>query len=108
MLDTPGPEIVVQLPGGPASAGPATVTSAVAAAAARTRDERRMGAPGRRGCPGSLSVLARRGQTLDPRGRLGTVDPMHRQLEHRVRFDWGPTGAAAIASGADVAVVVDV
>jgi len=36
------------------------------------------------------------------------MDPMHRQLEHRVRFDWGPTGAAAIASGADVAVVVDV
>ena len=25
-----------------------------------------------------------------------------------VRFDWGPTGAAAIAEGADVAVVVDV
>ncbi|HCB06310.1 MAG TPA: 2-phosphosulfolactate phosphatase [Nocardioides bacterium] len=32
----------------------------------------------------------------------------HRQLDHRVRFDWGPTGAAAIAEGADVAVVVDV
>jgi 2-phosphosulfolactate phosphatase len=36
------------------------------------------------------------------------VDPAHRQLEHRVRFDWGPTGAAAVAQGADVAVVVDV
>jgi len=33
---------------------------------------------------------------------------MHRQLEHRIRFDWGPTGADAIAPGADVAVVVDV
>ena len=33
---------------------------------------------------------------------------MHRQLEHRIRFDWGPTGATAIAEGADVAVVVDV
>jgi 2-phosphosulfolactate phosphatase len=32
----------------------------------------------------------------------------HRQLGHRVRFDWGPTGADAIAEGADVAVVVDV
>jgi 2-phosphosulfolactate phosphatase len=32
----------------------------------------------------------------------------HRQLSHRVRFEWGPTGAHAIAEGADVAVVVDV
>jgi 2-phosphosulfolactate phosphatase len=36
------------------------------------------------------------------------VNPAHQQLSHRVRFDWGPTGAAAIAQGADVAVVVDV
>ena len=36
------------------------------------------------------------------------MNPHHRQLDHRVRFDWGPTGAAAIAEGADVAVVVDV
>jgi 2-phosphosulfolactate phosphatase len=36
------------------------------------------------------------------------MNPAHRQLEHRVRFEWGPTGAAAIAEGADVAVVVDV
>jgi 2-phosphosulfolactate phosphatase len=36
------------------------------------------------------------------------MNPAHRQLDHRVRFDWGPTGAAAIASGADLAVVVDV
>ena len=35
-------------------------------------------------------------------------DPEHRQSPYRVRFDWGPTGAAAIAEGADVAVVVDV
>lgn len=32
----------------------------------------------------------------------------HRQSGQRVRFDWGPTGAEAIAAGADVAVVVDV
>jgi 2-phosphosulfolactate phosphatase len=32
----------------------------------------------------------------------------HRQPDHRVRFDWGPTGAAAVGHGADVAVVVDV
>ncbi|MDX6371211.1 MAG: 2-phosphosulfolactate phosphatase [Nocardioidaceae bacterium] len=32
----------------------------------------------------------------------------HRQAASAVRFDWGPTGAAAIAEGADVAVVVDV
>lgn len=32
----------------------------------------------------------------------------HRQSAYRVRVDWGPTGAAAIADGADVAVVVDV
>lgn len=32
----------------------------------------------------------------------------HRQSAYRVRMDWGPTGAAAIAEGADVAVVVDV
>lgn len=30
------------------------------------------------------------------------------QQRHRVRCDWGPTGAAAIARGADLAVVVDV
>jgi 2-phosphosulfolactate phosphatase len=35
-------------------------------------------------------------------------DPEHRQAAYRVRFDWGPTGAAAVAAGADVAVVVDV
>jgi 2-phosphosulfolactate phosphatase len=37
-----------------------------------------------------------------------TFDEAHRQLEHRIRFDWGGTGAAAIGSSADVAVVVDV
>jgi 2-phosphosulfolactate phosphatase len=36
------------------------------------------------------------------------MNPAHRQPDHRVRFDWGPTGAAAIAQGADLAVVVDV
>jgi len=36
------------------------------------------------------------------------MNPAHQQLAHRVRFDWGPTGADAIAEGADVAVVVDV
>ena len=36
------------------------------------------------------------------------VNPAHRQTGHRVRFDWGPTGADAISAGADVAVVVDV
>lgn len=30
------------------------------------------------------------------------------QAAYAVRFDWGPTGAAAIADGADIAVVVDV
>jgi 2-phosphosulfolactate phosphatase len=32
----------------------------------------------------------------------------HGQAAYAVRFDWGPTGAAAIADGAEVAVVVDV
>lgn len=36
------------------------------------------------------------------------VDPAHRQGAHRVRLEWGPTGAAAVAAGCDVAVVVDV
>jgi 2-phosphosulfolactate phosphatase len=36
------------------------------------------------------------------------MNPAHRQLRHRVRFDWGPTGAEAVSQGADVAVVVDV
>jgi 2-phosphosulfolactate phosphatase len=36
------------------------------------------------------------------------MNPAHRQAGHRVRFDWGPIGAGAIAGGADVAVVVDV
>ncbi|MFD4294298.1 2-phosphosulfolactate phosphatase [Rhodococcus sp. NPDC058532] len=34
--------------------------------------------------------------------------PAHRQGAHRNRFDWGPAGAAAVAVGCDVAVVVDV
>jgi 2-phosphosulfolactate phosphatase len=36
------------------------------------------------------------------------VNPAHRQSGHRIRFEWGPTGTAAISAGADVAVVVDV
>jgi 2-phosphosulfolactate phosphatase len=32
----------------------------------------------------------------------------HGQAAYSVRFDWGPTGAAAIAEGAQIAVVVDV
>ncbi|QCW49234.1 2-phosphosulfolactate phosphatase [Nocardioides dongxiaopingii] len=35
-------------------------------------------------------------------------DRAHTQAGHRVRLEWGPTGAAAIAGPADVAVVVDV
>ena len=37
--------------------------------------------------------------------RAGTV---HRQLPFTVRFEWGLDGARAVASGADLAVVVDV
>ncbi len=37
-----------------------------------------------------------------------TIPPEHRQTGARIRFDWGPVGAAAIVDGADVAVVVDV
>jgi 2-phosphosulfolactate phosphatase len=36
------------------------------------------------------------------------VNSAHRQPAFRIRFDWGPTGAVAIADGADLAVVVDV
>jgi 2-phosphosulfolactate phosphatase len=36
------------------------------------------------------------------------VTEVHGQAAYAVRFDWGPTGAAAIAEGADIAVVVDV
>lgn len=36
------------------------------------------------------------------------VDPAHTQADHRVRLEWGPTGATAIARTADVAVVIDV
>lgn len=36
------------------------------------------------------------------------TDPAHRQAAYAVRFDWGPTGAAAIGHDADIAVVVDV
>jgi 2-phosphosulfolactate phosphatase len=36
------------------------------------------------------------------------TDPAHRQADHAVRLEWGPTGAAAVAAGCDVAVVVDV
>ena len=37
-----------------------------------------------------------------------TVLPEHRQYGHRIRFDWGREGAAAVADGCEVAVVVDV
>jgi 2-phosphosulfolactate phosphatase len=37
-----------------------------------------------------------------------SVDPAHTQADHRVRCEWGPTGARALAPAADVAVVVDV
>jgi 2-phosphosulfolactate phosphatase len=36
------------------------------------------------------------------------VDPAHTQADHQVRCEWGPSGAAALAPRADVAVVVDV
>jgi len=36
------------------------------------------------------------------------ADQAHTQRDHRVRLEWGPTGAAAIARTADVAVVIDV
>lgn len=36
------------------------------------------------------------------------MNTTHRQFDSRIRFDWGATGAAAIADTADVAVVVDV
>jgi 2-phosphosulfolactate phosphatase len=36
------------------------------------------------------------------------LDPAHTQASYAVRLEWGPTGAAAVAAGADVAVVVDV
>jgi 2-phosphosulfolactate phosphatase len=37
-----------------------------------------------------------------------TIQPAHRQAGYPVRFEWGPTGADAIADGAAYAVVVDV
>ncbi|QZY29222.1 2-phosphosulfolactate phosphatase [Nocardioides coralli] len=36
------------------------------------------------------------------------TDPTHTQSDHRVRLEWGPTGAGSVAGTADVAVVVDV
>ncbi|TQF68883.1 2-phosphosulfolactate phosphatase [Rhodococcus spelaei] len=36
------------------------------------------------------------------------MPPAHRQGDYRVRFDWGPAGAAALVRDCDVAVVVDV
>lgn len=38
----------------------------------------------------------------------GELSPGHDQAGHRVRLEWGPTGGAAVAAGADVALVVDV
>lgn len=35
-------------------------------------------------------------------------DPAHTQDAYQVRLEWGPTGASALASSVDVAVVVDV
>lgn len=36
------------------------------------------------------------------------TDPAHSQTNHQIRLEWGPTGGAAVARGADFAVVVDV
>ena len=36
------------------------------------------------------------------------IDPAHTQAGHRIRMEWGPTGATALAPDVDVAVVVDV
>jgi 2-phosphosulfolactate phosphatase len=36
------------------------------------------------------------------------TDPAHRQSAYRLRLEWGPTGAAAVASAGGTAVVVDV
>ena len=36
------------------------------------------------------------------------TEAAHGQRAHGVRLEWGATGAAAIATGAEVAVVVDV
>ncbi|GAA4486429.1 hypothetical protein GCM10023094_42770 [Rhodococcus olei] len=36
------------------------------------------------------------------------MHPEHRQTDHRIRFDWGREGAAAVVPGCAVAVVVDV
>lgn len=36
------------------------------------------------------------------------MDTVYGQADARVRMEWGPVGAAAVASGADIAVVVDV
>lgn len=36
------------------------------------------------------------------------TDPAHTQAAYAVRFDWGPTGAEAVGTDADIAVVVDV
>ena len=41
-------------------------------------------------------------------GKVGKVGKVHRQSSYDVRFDWGLEGAAAVADGADVAVIVDV
>lgn len=39
---------------------------------------------------------------------MPAIDPTHRQTAHRLRFDWGTAGAAAVASTAGCTVVVDV
>lgn len=51
--------------------------------------------------PGSTVVGSAVGSAVGP-------DPAHTQGSHAVRLEWGPTGAAAVAAGCDVAVVVDV
>src|SRR4051794_32297224 len=73
MLVTPGPEIVVHFPGGPACAGPAAATRAVAAAVARTRDQRRMGTPGVTRLLRSVSVPVLRDQPRCWPGARGAV-----------------------------------
>ena len=45
--------------------------------------------------------------TSNPRHTL-TASAAHRQLPYTVRFEWGFDGARTVASGADLAVVVDV
>ena len=108
-------------PPSPAGAPAARRRRGAATRAASSAGERAASTSRRASSSAKTQPAARRAATTSAGGRVGkgptvpaqagSVAPVldaHRQTGSALRLEWGPTGAAAIGRGCDVAVVVDV